>query len=81
MLKTMWNMPAALLRTSTSDDGTACGDEQLASGSLEQMIGAFDAQEGTDVDAIVIKCAGRDRPITAQEIRDLRRDRVTTKAA
>ncbi len=55
MLKTMWNMPAALLRTSTSDDGTACGDEQLASGSLEQMIGAFDAQEGTDVDAIVIK--------------------------
>lgn len=78
MLKTMWNMPAELLRTSFADD-EAKHDERLASGSLGQMIDAFDEHGGSE--AIVIKCAGRDRAITSQEIRDLRRDLITTKAA
>jgi hypothetical protein len=81
VLKTMWNMPAELLRTSVANDGAEHIDERLASGSLGQMIEAFDEHDDPDADAIVIKCAGRDRTITSQEIRDLRRDLITAKAA
>lgn len=81
MLKTMWNMPAELLRASVVDDETAHPDERIASGSLEQMIDAFDEHESGELEGVIIKCAGRDRPITTQEIRDLRRNRVTTKSA
>ena len=76
VLKTMWNMPAELLRTGASDDDAAPSDERLATGSLEQMIAAFAALDEEEAEAALIKCAGRDRPITAQEIRDLRRDRI-----
>ena len=79
MLKTMWNMPAELLRTGAPDDDEAAPvDERLAAGSLEQMIEAFAALDKQDAEAALIKCAGRDRPITSQEIRDLRRDPIPT---
>lgn len=78
MLKTMWNMPAELLRTGAPDDEAAPVDERLAAGSLEQMIEAFAALDEEEAEAALIKCAGRDRPITSQEIRDLRRDRIPT---
>lgn len=81
MLKTMWNMPAELVRTSTTDEEAGQADERIASGSLEQMIKAFDEHEGAQLEGVIIKCAGRDRPITSQEIRDLRRHRVTARAA
>jgi hypothetical protein len=81
VLKTMWNMPAELVRTSTADEETGQAGERIASGSLEQMIEAFDEHEGGELEGVIIKCAGRDRPITSQEIRDLRRHRITAKAA
>jgi len=81
VLKTMWNMPAELLRTGATDDDVAPVDEKLAAGSLEQMIEAFGKLDDEEAEAALIKCAGRDRPITSQEIRDLRRDRITTDTA
>ncbi|MGA1799758.1 hypothetical protein VH567_13375 [Sphingomonas sp. 4RDLI-65] len=81
MLKTMWNMPAELLRTGVDADDAESGDERLASGSLKQMIEAFDEHDGGEAEAIVIKCAGRDRPITAHEIRGLRRGQVAAAEA
>jgi hypothetical protein len=72
MLKTMWNMPAKLLRESASVDESAPVDEPVASGSLAQMVEAFAAIDPAEVDGLIIKCAGRDRPITSAEVRDLR---------
>ena len=43
------------------------------------MIEAFGKLDDEEAEAALIKCAGRDRPITSQEIRDLRRDQFMTK--
>jgi hypothetical protein len=72
MLKTMWNMPAKLLRESASDGEATLEDEPVASGSLAQMVEAFAAIDPAEVEGLIIKCAGRDRPITSAEVRDLR---------
>jgi hypothetical protein len=66
VFKTMWNMPAKLLR---KDDT----DAPIASGSLEEMIEAVEAMGANDAQDLIIACVGRDRPITWPEIRDLRR--------
>ena len=74
MLKTMWNMPAELLREASDNDGVAIEEiEPVDSGSLEQMVEAFGKYDGEEAERLIIKCAGRDRPITSLEIRDLRR--------
>lgn len=65
MFKTMWNMPAKLLRL--GEDRT----EPLASGSLGAMIRA--AEDHDPDETLVIQCAGRDRPITWPEIEGLKR--------
>ncbi len=67
MFKTMWNMPAKLVRKDEDDDAP------VASGSLEAMIEAAEAMGADEAQDLVIKCVGRDRPITWPEIRDLRR--------
>lgn len=79
VFKTMWKMPAKLLRCRAVDGsaGEMPQDEPIASGSLEEMIKAADAlgaQDGAAEDArtLVIKCVGRDRPITWSEITGLR---------
>ena len=74
MLKTMWNMPAELLREASDNDGVANEEtEHVASGSLEQMVDAFGKYDGEEAERLIIKCAGRDRPITSLEIRDIRK--------
>ncbi len=74
MLKTMWNMPAKLLREAADDDDPAIEKtEPVASGSLEQMVEAFGQYDAKEAEHLIIECAGRDRPITSLEIRDLRR--------
>ena len=74
MLKTMWNMPAELLREAPDNDGVTIEEtEHVASGSLEQMVEAFGTYDGEEAERLIIKCAGRDRPITSLEIRDLRK--------
>lgn len=70
MLKTMWNMPAQLLRRNADD--TDGDDEPLAAGSLTEMVEAFGERDEAGTGSLIIKCAGRDRAISAQEIRDLR---------
>ncbi len=71
MFKTMWNMPAKLLR---KDDSEVPADpEPVASGSLEAMIAAAEAMGADEAKDMIIRCVGRDRPITWAEIRDLRR--------
>ncbi|MBC3942654.1 hypothetical protein [Sphingomonas albertensis] len=72
MLKTMLNMPAKLMREANGDDDAAQEHEPVASGSLVQMVEAFTALDPAEVEGLVIKCAGRDRPITSAEVRDLR---------
>lgn len=74
MFKTMWNMPAKLLRKHEESD-----DETVATGSLEAMIEAAEAMAEDDAQELIITCVGRDRPITWPEIRDLRR--VASEAA
>jgi hypothetical protein len=75
VLKTMWNMPAQLLRRSADDiDGD---DEPLAAGSLTEMVDAFGERDEVGTADLIIKCAGRDRPISAEEIRDLRSTSVS----
>jgi hypothetical protein len=71
VFKTMWNMPAKLLRKTDSDGPTDA--EPVASGSLEDMIAAAEAMGPDDAKDMIIRCVGRDRPITWAEIRDLRR--------
>ena len=66
MFKTMWNMPAKLLRK--SDESAP-----VASGSLEEMIETAEAMGADEAQELFIRCVGRDRPITWPEIRDLRR--------
>lgn len=70
MLKTMWNMPAKVLRDDAADDEN--GQEPVASGSLADMVRAFDGYDEAEAAGLIIRCAGRDRPITWDEIRDLR---------
>lgn len=70
MFKTMWNMPAKLLRL--NDDAPADGTT-IASGSLEEMIEAADELGADEAERVIITCVGRDRPISWAEIRDLRR--------
>ena len=72
MLKTMLNMPAKLMREADENDDTAQYNEPIASGSLAQMVQAFTALDPAEVEGLVIQCAGRDRPITSAEARDLR---------
>ena len=72
MFKTMWKMPAKLIRRGVEHDGVTPPDEQIASGSLEEMIKAADAIEDDAGEAMVIECVGRDRPITWAEIQGLR---------
>ncbi|MDY1007031.1 hypothetical protein [Sphingomonas sp. CFBP9019] len=78
MFKTMWKMPAKLLRRAVAEssvDGenaAPVADEQIASGSLEDMIKAADELAAEDADALTIECVGRDRPITWAEIQGLR---------
>jgi hypothetical protein len=72
VFKTMWNMPAKLLRKDDESDAGA----PVASGSLEEMIEAAEAMGADEAEAMFIKCVGRDRPITWPEIRDLRRTGV-----
>lgn len=73
MLKTMWNMPAKLLRESAHNDARDLNENKpIASGSLEQMVEAFSEYDASEAERLIIKCAGRDRPITSLEIRDLR---------
>ncbi|HXH14795.1 MAG TPA: hypothetical protein VNJ10_01540 [Sphingomonas sp.] len=64
-------MPAKVWR----DDAVEGDDEQepVASGSLADMVRAFEGYDDAEAASLVIKCAGRDRPITWEEIRDLRR--------
>lgn len=74
MFKTMWKMPAKLLRRSP-DDATAGEprvDDQIATGSLEDMIKAADNLADEGGDDLVIQCVGRDRPISWSEIQGLR---------
>lgn len=73
MLRTMWNMPAKLLRESAANDDEAAAEDALASGSLQEMVEAFDEYDDAESEGLFIKCAGRDRPITWLEVRDLRR--------
>jgi hypothetical protein len=68
VFKTMWNMPAKLLRTDEDTDAAP-----VASGSLEDMINAAEAMGVEEAQGLVIACVGRDRLITWPEIRDLRR--------
>jgi hypothetical protein len=72
VLKTMLNMPAKLMRETDENDDAAQDNEPIASGSLAQMVQAFTALDPAEVEGLVIKCAGRDRPITSAEARDLR---------
>ncbi|WP_332795685.1 hypothetical protein [Sphingomonas sp. LB3N6] len=72
MLKTMLNMPAKLVRETDDNDDDAQNSEPIASGSLAQMVQAFSALDPAEVEGLVITCAGRDRPITSAEARDLR---------
>ncbi|MEG3165441.1 hypothetical protein U1701_12635 [Sphingomonas sp. PB2P19] len=67
MFKTMWNMPAKLLRTNDDAD-----DAPVATGSLEDMIKTAEAMGAEEAQGLIIACVGRDRPITWPEIRDLR---------
>lgn len=71
MLKTMWNMPAKVWRDDVVEDEGE--HEPVASGSLADMVRAFDGYDDAEAASLIIKCAGRDRPITWEEIRDLRR--------
>lgn len=78
MFKTMWNMPAQLLRLGERTDDVAQIDpetvgEPVATGSLEDMIKTADEFDADEGERLVIRCAGRDRPITWTEIRGLRR--------
>lgn len=73
MFKTMWNMPAKLLR---QDDEADAEPMAVASGSLEEMVDAAEAMGAEDPRELSIACVGRDRPITWPEIRDLRRGTV-----
>jgi hypothetical protein len=77
MLKTMLNMPAKLIRQADENDAAVQDDEPIASGSLAQMVEAFTALDPSEVEGLIIKCAGRDRPITTAEARDLRLTAVT----
>ncbi|MEG3085103.1 hypothetical protein U1707_15740 [Sphingomonas sp. PB2P12] len=82
MLKTLWNMPAKIWRDDAADDKTAGNKdagEPVASGSLADMVRAFDGYD--DAETLMITCAGRDRPITAAEVRDLRRNHAATAPA
>jgi hypothetical protein len=78
VFKTMWKMPAKLLRRAVTEspvdgeDAVPIADEQLATGSLEDMIKAADELAAEDADALIIECVGRDRPITWAEIQGLR---------
>ena len=75
MLKTMWNMPATLMRESAANDDDEVEvevEEALATGSLHEMVEAFDEYDDAASQGLFIKCAGRDRPITWPEVRDLR---------
>jgi hypothetical protein len=71
VFKTMWNMPAKLLRKDDSD--TPSDADPVASGSLEDMVAAAEAMGADEAKDLIIRCVGRDRPITWAEIRDLRR--------
>lgn len=73
MLKTMWNMPARLMRGNAANDDEADAEGALASGSLQEMVKAFDEYDDAESQNLFITCAGRDRPITWIEVRDLRR--------
>ncbi len=73
VLKTMWNMPAKLLRESAANDDEAEVEQAVATGSLQEMIEAFDEYDDAASQGLFIKCAGRDRPITWLEVKDLRR--------
>lgn len=78
VFKTMWKMPAKLVRRGVTEvpaDGETAApveDQQIATGSLEDMIKAADELAADDADALIIECAGRDRPITWAEIQGLR---------
>ena len=75
VFKTMWKMPAKLLRRSPSEDVAATEasvDDQIAAGSLEDMIKTADGLGDAGGDDLVIECVGRDRPITWAEIQGLR---------
>lgn len=72
MFKTMWNMPAKLLRKKADSDAPVDA-EPVASGSLEEMVEAAEAMGADEAKDMIIACVGRDRPITWPEIRDLRR--------
>ena len=78
MLKTMWNIPAKVWREEAANDEDA--HEPVASGSLADMVRAFDDYDDADAANLIIKCAGRDRPITWEEIRDLRHTDETAAA-
>jgi hypothetical protein len=78
VLKTMWNMPATVVREFAANDEDA--SEPVASGSLKEMVQSFDGYDDTEAAGLIIRCAGRDRPITWSEIRDLRRAGNTTAA-
>jgi hypothetical protein len=78
VFKTMWKMPAKLLRRGVAEspvdgeDAVPGTDEQIATGSLEDMIKAADELSAEDADSLIIECVGRDRPITWAEIQGLR---------
>ena len=72
MFKTMWNMPAKLLRLNDESDVPGDGTT-IASGSLEEMVEAADELGADEAQRVIITCVGRDRPISWAEIRDLRR--------
>lgn len=71
MLKTMWNMPAKVLREYAANDADI--GKPIASGSLQDMVEVFGGYDDSEAAGLIIQCAGRDRPITWAEIRDLRR--------
>ena len=71
MLKTMWNIPAKVVREHAANEEDV--GKSVASGSLQEMVRAFDGYDDAEAADLIIQCAGRDRPITWEEIRDLRR--------
>ena len=71
VLKTMWNMPAKVVREHAPNEEDI--GKSVASGSLQEMVRAFDGYDDVEAADLIIQCAGRDRPITWDEIRDLRR--------
>ena len=71
----MWKMPARLFRRKASEPShnSAPQHEQLASGSLEEMIKTAANATDNEGERLLIDCVGSDDPIFWPEIKSLRK--------